>query len=371
MIEIVEDMGACVRWIDERTVSIKAADIDPRKMDVIKVKRLRSSVLLLGALSARFDSFKMSYPGGCTIGARPVGTHFDALEKMGVSIKQEPEFYHINAKKRHAGEVVLREFSVTATENVLMLAASLPGTTTVKIAATEPHVQDLSAALVKMGAKIKGIGTHTLEITGKDGLGGMKHTIIPDANEAATFLIMGIASKSPIIVENAREKDLTLVLEKLREFGADFEIEKDTIQVRPPTMLRAVPKIDARIYPGIPTDIQAPLGVLATQAEGTTLIHDTLYEGRFKYVQELQKMGATAVVSDPHRALFTGPTQLYGKDVVSFDLRAGAAMIIAALIAEGRTTIHEAYQVDRGYERIEERLQAIGADIQRVSNEEQ
>lgn len=367
MIEIIEEMGAKVVWQGKRTVSITAKDIDPKKMDMTKVKKMRSSILLLGSLSARAEQFKIPHPGGCVIGARPVGTHFDALHKMGVSITQDEMFYKVNAKNPHGGEVVLREFSVTATENALMLAAALPQKTTIKIAAAEPHVQDLCHFLQRLGATVKGIGTHTLEITGKKVLGGARHMIIPDANEAATFLIMGAAAKSSIIVENAIEDHLTLVLEKMREFGVDFTISGRSIQVKPSLSLKAIPKLDARIYPGIPTDIQAPLGVLATQAEGTTLIHDTLYEGRFKYITELQRMGANATVSDPHRALITGPTSLYGKEVVSFDLRAGAALIIAALIAEGRTVINEAYQVDRGYERIEERLQAIGADIERIA----
>ncbi|MFH1188560.1 MAG: UDP-N-acetylglucosamine 1-carboxyvinyltransferase [bacterium] len=366
MIEIIEELGAKVSWKGERTVSIIARDIDPAKMDFTKVKQMRSSILLMGALAARVERFKMPHPGGCVIGARPVGTHFDALHKLGILIVQDNNFYKVNAKNAHSGEVVLREFSVTATENVLMLAATFQEKTVIKIAATEPHVQDLCRFLRKLGVKIRGIGTHTLEIVGRKDLGGTTHTIIPDANEAATFLIMGVAAKSPIIVQNAVEDHLTLVLEKLREFGADFDITGHSITVKPVPVLKAVSKIDARIYPGIPTDIQAPMGVLATQAEGTTLIHDTLYEGRFKYINELQRMGANAVISDPHRALITGPTPLYGKEVVSFDLRAGATMIIAALIAEGQTVINDAHQVDRGYERIEERLQAIGADIERV-----
>lgn len=369
MIEIIESMGAAVKWVDPHTVSIIAKNIDPTKLDIVKVKKMRSSILLLGSLSAHCNSFSMAHPGGCVIGARPVGTHFEALAKLGVAITQDESLYNVNAEKRHADKVVLKEFSVTATENALMLAASLPGETTIKIAAAEPHVEDLSKFLVKMGAKIAGIGTHTLTIQGTKKLRGAAHTVIPDANEAATFLILGVAAKSPLVIEGAIEEHLDLVLEKLRDFGADFVIdaEHETIIVKPAPVLKNPGKIDARIYPGIPTDIQAPFGVLATQASGTTLIHDSLYEGRFKYVSELQKMGANATISDPHRVFINGPTPLYGTDVISFDLRAGAAMIIAALIAEGTTTIDNVEQVDRGYERIEERLKAAGADIERVA----
>lgn len=368
MLEILESMGAKVTRLGERKISIKNERIDPKKIDVEKVKKLRSSILLLGSLSARFDEFKLYHPGGCVIGARPVGTHFDALHKMGVEIKQEDHTYSINAKKRKAGKVVLQEMSVTATENAMMLAAMLPGKTVIKICATEPHVEDLGRFLVSMGAKIKGLGTHTMEITGTKRLRGAKHSIIPDANEAATFLIMGVATGSPIKVNNAIEDHLDLVLEKLRDFGADFKIGKNHIEVVPAKKLKALPKLDMRTYPGIPSDVQAPFGVLATQAEGSTLIFDTIFEGRFNYLSELEKMRAKTTLLNPHQAVIVGPVQLKGSEIKSFDLRAGASLIIAALAAKGKTVIQDIYQVDRGYERIEERLQKIGADIKRVKS---
>jgi UDP-N-acetylglucosamine 1-carboxyvinyltransferase len=366
MLEILASMGAEIRWLGRRKISIKNEKIDPAKMDLETVKKLRSSVLLLGALSARFDRFKFYRPGGCVIGSRPLGTHFEALRKMGVDISQTDHSYAVNAKKRKAAKLTLGEMSVTATENAMMLAASLPGKTTIKACACEPHVEDLGKFLVSMGAKIKGLGTHSLEINGTKKLQGAKHEIIPDANEAATFLILGVTTGSAIKVKNAREEHLDLVLEKLREFGANFKISKNTIEVIPAKKLKAVSKVDTRTYPGVPSDVQAPFGVLATQAEGETLIHDSLYESRFNYISELQKMGAKAKILDPHRVLISGPAKLKGKTITSFDLRAGATLIIAALIAEGKTTIKEIYQVDRGYEKIEERLQKLGADIQRV-----
>lgn len=367
MIEILESMDVEVSWEGERTVRICAKNLDPSKIDLQTVKKLRSSILLLGSLSARAESFKIAHPGGCTIGKRPVGTHFDALEKMGVHISQDEECYLIDTRDKKPAKVVLQGFSVTATENAMMLAASLPGKTIIKIAAAEPHVEDLGKFLVAMGAEIKGLGTHTLEIIGNENLHGAQHEIIPDANEAATFLILGVASKSPIRVENAREENLDLVLEKLKEFGADFKIEENAIEVIPNENLKAIEKIDTRTYPGVPTDIQAPLGVLATQAEGETMIFDTMFEGRFNYISELEKMRAKAKILNPHQAVITGPAKLKGGAIKSFDLRAGASLIIAALCAEGTTTIEEIYQVDRGYERIEERLAKLGADIKRVS----
>jgi UDP-N-acetylglucosamine 1-carboxyvinyltransferase len=283
-------------------------------------------------------------------------------------VEHKNRLYQIEASGRKSAEIILNEFSVTGTENAMMLAASLPGKTIIKIAAAEPHVEDLGRFLVAMGAKIRGLGTHTLEIQGSKKLKGARHEIIPDANEAATFLIMAVATKSRIRVKNAVSSHLDLVLKKLREFGADFRIEKNYIEVIPPQKIKAVSKVETRTYPGVPTDVQAPFGILATAAEGKTLIHDTLYECRFNYIQEINRMGGKARILDAHRAIISGPTQLKGKSITSFDLRAGASLIIAALMAEGKTIINDIYQVDRGYERIEERLAALGADIKRVKS---
>ncbi len=370
MLEILQSMGAKVEWRGKRTVAITAKDIDPTKINVSAVKKIRSSILLLGSLSARFELFSFYHPGGCVIGARPVGTHFDALQKLGVKISSRGKKYVVDASGRKAARIVLQEMSVTATENAMMLAAGIPGKTIIKIAATEPHVEDLGKFLVMIGAKIKGLGTHTLEIEGSNALCGGKHTIIPDANEAATFLILGAATGSTLTVKNAREEHLDLVLEKMREYGVRFLVEKNRITVLPAKKLRAVAKIDTRTYPGVPTDVQAPFGVLATQAEGETLIHDSLFEGRFNYVPELLKMGAQATVLNPHQVVVHGKTELHGTVIKSYDLRAGAALIIAALCANGKTIIEDIYQVDRGYERIEDRLQEIGARIRRVEAEE-
>ena len=352
MLEILTGLGASVDWLDKRKIKVCAKDIDPSRLDMELVKKLRSSILLLGSLSARFDSLTFLHPGGCIICKSTVGTHFDALEKMGVIIANADEkTYSVNAKSKKAAQVVLQEFSVTATENAMMLAASLPEKTVIKIAAAEPHVEDLGRFLISMGAEIKGLGTHIMEITGSKKLHGAEHEIIPDANEAATFLIMGVATKSPIIVKNARIEHLDLVIEKLKEFGADFKIDKNEIEVVPGEKLKAIAKIDARTYPGIPSDIQAPIGVLASQAEGETMIFDTLFEGRFNYLTELEKMGARSGILNPHQAVIYGPAHLKGSAIKSFDLRAGASLIIAALCAEGMTTIEEIYQVDRGYEK--------------------
>lgn len=366
MLEIVESLGATVEWLGDRTVAITPADIDLSQADHDKVKRLRSSILLLGSLSARLDHFELRQPGGCVIGARPVDAHIDALEKLGIHIKTGEKGFMIDATGRRSAKVVLRQMSVTATENAMMLAAALPDETIIKIAACEPHVVDLGRFLEKMGAAVTGLGTNTITIRGRKDLRGAEHAIMPDHNEAATYLILGAATRSEITVEHAREDDLDLVLERLREFGVRFTIEKDAITVHPTSELSAPSlQIDPRPYPGIPTDIQAPLAVLATQAAGETLIFDTMFEGRFNYAAELEKMGAKLTVLNPHQVIVHGPTPLRGTVIKSYDLRAGAALIIAALAATGETVIEDIYQVDRGYERIEERLSAIGARIAR------
>ncbi len=367
MIEILESMGVETEWVGERKLRVKAGEgVDPEKMDFSLVGQMRSSILLLGSLLARFKKFKIKHPGGCIIGARPVGIHFDALEALGAKITQDGDFYYLKADRLIGREVILKEFSVTATENLIMAATLAEGTTIIKIAAIEPHVQDLGRFLNKMGAKIKGLGIHTIQIEGVEKLRGAEHKIIPDPIEAGTFIIVAAATKGNVEINNIKPRELDLVLEKLKEMGVSFEIGNDKIIIKPTSKLNAVRKIETRTYPGVPTDLQAPFAVLATQAEGTTLIHDTMYEGRLAYINELNKMGANAVICDPHRALITGPTPLYGQDITSFDLRSGATLIIAALLAEGQSVIEKAEQVDRGYEKIEERLRKLGADIRRV-----
>lgn len=365
LLDILKSMGSEIEWLEERKVKITNKDIDPTKMDFALVKKIRMSILLLGALSARFEKFRLYHPGGCVIGARPVDAHMDALQKFGVSVTKNDSVYEVNASKKHSAVVVLREFSVTATENAIMLAASLPGKSVIKIAAAEPHVEDLCVLLQSMGAKISGLGTHTLMIEGCVNLRGVAHTIIPDPIEATTFLILGMATKSPLMVKNARQDHLDLVLEKLREFGADFVFGEGYIQIIPPQTIVSPGKVKVELYPGIPTDTQSLFGVLSAMAEGDTLIHDHMFEGRFNYLQGLEKMGVRSTVLNPHQALIHGTGKLKGTMIRSYDLRAGASLIIAALVASGMTTIEEIEQVDRGYEKIEERLQRIGAHIVR------
>jgi UDP-N-acetylglucosamine 1-carboxyvinyltransferase len=368
MIDILKSMGSEIEWIDTRTLRVINDSIDPKKLDIEKMKKIRSSILLLGSLCARFEKFTLPHPGGCVIGARPVGTHFDALRDLGVSIEKKGSLYEVDARKKKSGNIVLSEFSVTATENAMMLASVFGQRSVIKIAASEPHVEDLGRFLQKIGVECNGLGTHTVSIRRSQEIsdGEIEHTIIPDANEAASFLLLGAVTRGDIFVKNAREEHLDLVLRRLRQFGSQIQVEEGGIRIQSKGKLTSPGKIDVRIYPGIPTDVQSLFGVLATQSEGETLIHDTLFEGRFNYIGELQKMGANAHILNPHQALIVGKTPLLGTTIYSYDLRAGMALIVASLVAEGRTIVQEAYNVDRGYENIEERLRGIGASIKRA-----
>lgn len=368
LLEIIKSIGTEVEWIDERSIRIEARQLFPEKMSLEEARRVRMSVLLFGSLAARCDRFDLGHPGGCAIGARSIETHVDALEKLGIRIVKHEKHYEVDATERRAGKVVQREFSVTATEDVLMLAAALPGKTVIKIAAAEPHVEDLGNFLIAMGAKIEGLGSHTITVDGGD-LHGTEHTIISDPIEAATFLVLGAVTGSELSVMHAREDHLELVLEKMCDFGVRFQIDSDRITVLPAKRLVSPGKVKAELYPGIPTDALSLFAVLAAKSDGDTLIHEHMYEGRFNYIPEFEKMRVKAAVLNPHQAVIHGPAHLRGTTIKSFDLRAGAALIIAALAAEGTTTIEDIYQVDRGYERIEERLQKIGAKIERVNKE--
>lgn len=365
LLEIVKSIGVEVSWIDERTLRIEAKELFPDRMSPDEVRRVRMSVLLFGAIAARCDHFNLGHPGGCAIGARSIETHVDALEKLGIKISKHEKYYEVDATERKAGKVVQREFSVTSTEDALMLAASLPGKTVVKLAACEPHVEDLGNFLIAMGARIQGLGSHTITVEG-GALHGAEHTIIPDPIEAATFLVLGAVTGSEITVLGAREEHLEAVLEKMRDFGVAFHIESDRITVAPAKKLISPGRVKAELYPGIPTDALSLFAVLAACSEGETLLHEHFYEGRFNYISEFEKMRVRAMVLNPHQAVVHGPADMRGTTIKSFDLRAGATLIIAALSAHGMTTIEDIYQVDRGYERIEERLQKIGAKIERV-----
>lgn len=370
LIEIIRKMGSDIEWIGERSVRIVNKDIDTSKLDGDLVCKIRSSILLLGPILARFGEIKINTPGGCRIGVRPMDAHFDAFKDLGFSVDYDEKKDIYSVKKisePKSREVVLKEFSVTATENIMIYSA-FSGGTKIKLVALEPHVTDLGRFLITLGAEIGGLGTHEIDIKrgiekGKE----VNYSIMSDPIEAGTFMVLGIATGSDIVINKVPVDSLTLPFLKLEEFGAKFSVNGDSVKIENSGVkLRAVKKIEVRPYPGFPSDLQAPFGVLATQAEGETLIFDTLYEGRLKYLYELEKMGAIMEILDPHRAIIKGPTELIAKEVESIDLRAGATLVIAALVAEGESTLHTAEQIDRGYEKIEERLNSLGAQIKRV-----
>jgi UDP-N-acetylglucosamine 1-carboxyvinyltransferase len=368
MINILKEMGAKIDWVEKRKIKIQCDKIDIKKIPQNDIGRFRGSVLLWGALLARFDDFKTNTPGGCIIGARPLDTHFDAFSQMGVDVKQKGKFFEFKKNGNgSAREVVLDEFSVTATENILLFSSSKNQETTLKIADQDYQVQELIKVLRKMGADIKSPETHTFEIKGTDNLKGFECELIADPIEAGTLIVAALATKGEVLVKNVETQYLTLFLKKLQGFGAKLEFPGTrTVKVLPSPKI-VMNKIQSLPYPGIHTDLQPVFGVLATQSKGATLIHDPLYEGRLKYMEELNRMGADVIFCDPHRAIVNGPTILQGVEIPSLDLRAGATLIIAGLMAQGTTTINNIYQIDRGYERIEERLQKLGADIKRVS----
>jgi UDP-N-acetylglucosamine 1-carboxyvinyltransferase len=366
MLDILRSLGATAEWTGPHELMIDTALADLSTLDAKAVKSMRSSVLLMGPLLSRYHEVAIPEPGGCIIGNRPIDYHLDVLGGLGAEIRcdREKGLYTLKAAKL-VGTKVIPAFSVTATENAVMAATLAEGRTVVKVAAAEPHVEDLCRFLNAAGARIQGLGTHTLVIDGVERLHGVTHRIIPDQIEAGTFMALGAVTKGSLRITGIDADQLDMVFRVMRQAGAVFEAADGAITMGQTSTLDAF-KLQTMPYPGFPTDLQQPFGVVATQCRGTTLIHDTIYEGRLGYVNELIKMGANAVICDPHRVLVTGPTPLYGQEIKGLDLRAGATMVIAGLVASGETVIHGAEVIDRGYERIDERLQAVGAEIERV-----
>ena len=372
MIDILKNLGAEIEWLDERTIRIQAKNV-LSDADTKLVRKIRASFLVAGPILARIGELKIAKPGGCHIGARSLDTHFEGFADLGVKSaleREESEKYYLKAPKQFKPAIVsLNEFSVTATENLMMLMAKIEGRSEIHLAAAEPHVQELGEFLKSMGAEIEGLGTHTIIIKGKKKLKGAEHTIWPDYIEAGTFFSLAATTKSNLTITNVPVAYLEMVFRKLKKMGVSYRIKDSQVLIEGKDSSLKAAKIQTLPYPGFPTDLQAPFAVLATQAKGDSLIFDTLFEGRFKYVDELNQMGAKIFLCDPHRILVSGPTPLYGTKIKSFDLRSGATLIIAALAARGKSQLLGIEEVDRGYEKIEERLQKIGAHIKRVEAE--
>lgn len=357
---ILSSLGAQVSHVDD-TVTITAVNVNSGVISSDTVGLLRGSILLFGALLGRDTFVSLPRPGGDIIGARPIDVHLDGFMQLGAKVTSDGDTVTVDGVDMKSGTVVLKEFSVTATENLLLAASTLSGTTTIHIAAAEPHVVALCDLLRAMGASIVGDGTHTISITGNGTLHGAEYTNIPDMLEAGFFILLAAAAKSELTVTNVPVQDLLLFFKRCDDIGIRYEINGTTVKVLPSTLTSF--SIQAMPYPGIATDLQAPFAVIATQAQGSSLIHDPMYEGRFKHVAELIKMGASAVVCDPHRVIINGPTKLVGRRIPSLDIRSGATLVIAGLIAEGTTIIDQAEIIERGYAHLVDRLTAIGANI--------
>jgi UDP-N-acetylglucosamine 1-carboxyvinyltransferase len=330
------------------------------------VRKFRGSVLFAGALLSRCGRVVMPYPGGDIIGSRPLDVHLEAFRVLGANISQTPDnFLKIEAPRLIGAKIVLSEISVTATENAILASVLAEGETIIKLAATEPHIQNLAAFLKKMGAQIEGAGTNIIHIQGVKKLQGAEDAVIPDSDEAMSLAVLAAATRSEVLIKNIEPDFLEAGLQKLKAMAVNFELDKDWLRIKKPLGLYQPSKIQSGLYPKLMTDQIPPLAVLATQASGQSLIHEWMYESRLGYINELIKMGANAVILDPHRALIIGPTPLRGNEVKALDVRSGMTMIIAALVAEGESILNEALHLDRGYQKIEERLQKLGANIVR------
>ena len=363
-LEILESLGAAVSWEEEHAVRISCADVSLAKLDERTVSALRGSVLFMGPMLARFGAVTLPEPGGDIIGKRPLDAHFHAFTRLGATVERANGHVSLSAKGLRGAEVILPEFSVTATENALMAAARATGITTVKIAAAEPHVQNLSEMLTKMGAAVDGAGTHTVTVHGAATLHGCDHTIIPDMLEMGTFLVAAAATGGTVRIRGFDPSLLDIVMDFVERIGIKTEYADHVLTVHGATHIKPF-TLKTLPYPGFASDLAPFFAVLATQAEGMSMIHERLYENRLGYVYWLSKMGANAVICDPHRVVFSGPTPLHGYEIKALDIRAGATLVIAGLTAEGETVVHDAEILDRGYEKLLERLVALGADIRR------
>ncbi len=374
LLELVAWLGASVTWRDDGILVVDAANLEPRPLDPTLCTRIRASILLAGPLLARFGQVILPPPGGDVIGRRRVDTHFLALEKLGAAVTVG-ERYEIEARRLVGADIFLDEPSVTGTENALMAAVRARGRTILRNAAAEPHVQDTARALVAMGASIEGIGTNTYVIEGDRPLTGAKVAIGPDHIEIGSFIGLAAVTDSHLVIEGVRPDDLRSTLLGFDRLGIRPRIDGDRLilergqerRIRP-DLGGHVPKLEDGPWPAFPADVMSIAIVAATQCHGMILIHEKMFESRLFFVDKLVGMGARIVLCDPHRAVISGPAPLTGGKVESPDIRAGMAMLIAALAAHGTSTIHNVGQIERGYERIDERLRALGAEIERIAD---
>lgn len=363
--DLLKDLGAEVE-IDKQNKKVKIgpAGINKTKFDPILVRRLRSSILLAGPILARLGEVEMEYPGGCIIGRRPINIFLDGFEKFGAKAEFSDSGFKLSAKSLKGANIFFPQITVTGTEAIMLAAVLAEGKTILQNCAMEPEIPALADYLNKCGAKIKGAGTSRIEIEGVKEIGAGEFEVIPDRIEAGTFVIAGLLLNSNIRIENCIPEHLGAVLPILQQAGANFEIGENYI-ITKPSRLKAL-SIVTHEYPGFATDIQPPYTLLMTQAHGQCVVQESIFEGRLFFIDQLLTMGANIIMCDPHRVVINGPTQLRGKKLTSPDLRAGITMLLAGMAAKGATTIENIFQIDRGYEKIDERLRAIGADIKRI-----
>jgi len=355
-------LGATVVQEGNRAV-VRADVIHSTQAPYELVKTMRASVLVLGPLVARWGEATVSMPGGCAIGSRPVNLHLAGLAKLGADVSIEHGYIRATAKRLKGARIYCDTTTVTGTENLMMAASLAQGTTVIENAAKEPEVVDLANFLVKRGARISGAGTDVITIEGVRELRGSEHEVIPDRIEAGTHLVAGAITKGSVTVNRCRPDHLEALLIKLREAGATIHIEKELVKLSVAKRLKSV-DIRTLPFPGFPTDMQAQMLALMTVSEGTSVITETVFESRFMHVEEFRRMGADIKV-EGNRAVVTGPTSLAGAPVMASDLRASAGLVLAGLAAEGVTEVLRVYHLDRGYERIEEKLRGLGAKIER------
>ncbi len=376
-IALLERLGVEASWVADNSVRLCAAGVTEVEVDQELSSRIRASFLLAGPLLARFGEARMPPPGGDFIGRRRLDAHLDAFKDLGARVDGD-RWIELTAPPGGlcACAIFMDEPSVMGTENALMAAALTPGPTTIANAASEPHVQDLARLLSRMGATVDGVGSNVMTVHGRDRLGGAEHTISPDHIEVGSFMALAAATGGELRIRDAGPGDLVMVRRQFRRLGLESSVEGEDVVVAPGQALRiqadlgdAIPKIEDGPWPAFPADLTSIALALATQAEGEILIFEKMFENRLFFVDKLVAMGARITLCDPHRAIVSGPSRLHGERVESPDIRAGMAMLIAALAADGTSEIGNIRQIDRGYEQIDERLRGLGAQIERVSAE--
>ena len=376
-VALLEQLGVEAVWVGDNSIRLCAANLSDVSVDEELSKRIRASFLLAGPLLARFGEARMPPPGGDFIGRRRLDAHLDAFRELGARVGGD-RWIELAAPSGglKACALFMDEPSVMGTENALMAAALTSGPTTISNAASEPHVQDLARLLTRMGATVEGIGSNVMTVHGRDRLGGAEHSISPDHIEVASFMALAAATGGQLRIRDAQPDDLVMVRRQFRRLGFQSVVEDRDLIVPPEQNLRiqadagdAIPKIEDGPWPAFPADLTSIALALATQADGEILIFEKMFENRLFFVDKLVAMGARITLCDPHRAIVSGPSRLHGERVESPDIRAGMAMLIAALAAEGTSEIGNIRQIDRGYEAIDERLRNLGAQIERVSAE--